>query len=72
MTKDIPPKVDDIERYWTEAPSERSPRCSYWLSKIEAGWRPNRRIGQLGYYSAARWFGVYVWEYVTVLAPALS
>lgn len=66
-----PPKVDDVYRFWTEGPPEPSARCLYWLDRIGRGWVPNRRLSQMGYDSSALFFGVYVWEYVNVLSPAI-
>lgn len=31
---------------------------NYWISKIEAGWQPNRRIRAMGYSELAEFFGV--------------
>lgn len=67
-----PPPVADIERWWTDKPPEYSERCKYWLRQIERGWRPNRRILSQGYYGAAEWFGVYIFEYINVIYVALD
>lgn len=67
-----PPRVDDHYRYWGSPPPEPSERCRYWLRQIERGWRPNRRIATEGYDAAAHWYGVYLWEYLNVLCPALG
>lgn len=64
-----PPRVDDVQRYWTRPPPERSARCAWWAAKIQAGWRRNRRLGGMGYHEAARFFGVYIWEYINVISP---
>lgn len=71
LEKPKPARVDDRYRYWSDAPPELSPRCLYWLRQIERGWRPNRRIGGEGYDAAAEWYGVYIWEYLNALLPAL-
>jgi hypothetical protein len=67
-----PPAVDDRYRYWAQPPSVPSPRCEYWLQRIEQGWRPNRRIRGMGYDEAAEWYGVYIWEYLHKIAPAVE
>ena len=67
-----PPRVDNVERYWTEPPPTRSARCLMWESKIRGGWRPGRRINRLDYYSAAQWYGVYLWEYLNVISPLVD
>ena len=51
------------------APSEA---CNIWLAKIANGWRPNKRIRQMGYELASEFFGVYIWEYCNVISPALQ
>lgn len=66
-----PPAVDDRYRYWGSPPPERSPRCRYWLRQIERGWRPNRFVRRRGYDEAAEWYGVYLWEYLNSIRPAL-
>ena len=65
------PRVDRYA-YWTERPPEPSPRLASWIDKINAGWRPNRRINSLGYDSSAEFYGVYLWEYLNVIYPMLS
>lgn len=67
-----PPRVEDEMRYWGDQPPEPSPRCVYWVSQIERGWLPNRRIGMEGYHTSALWYGVYIWEYLNVLSPMIS
>lgn len=62
----------DVTKYWQTAPPEPSPSLGKWLKKIEAGWSPNRRISGMGYYSAAEWYNVYIWEYFHVLRPAIK
>lgn len=62
----------NIEEYWIEAPPEPSPKLKRWLEKIQGGWRPNRRIRQMGYYESAEFFGVYIWEYMNVISPQLA
>lgn len=66
-----PPRVDNIETFWQHAPPERSPRCAHWLTRFDAGWRPNRRIAGMGYYESAEYYGVYIWEYINVISPRL-
>lgn len=66
-----PPRVDHYA-FWGEPPAELSPRCRYWLAQIERGWRPNRFVRRMGYDEAAEWYGVYLWEYLNVIAPRLD
>jgi len=61
----------NIETYWTSPPPEPSQRCDIWVAKIKAGWRPNRRIRQMGYYEGAEFYGVYIWEYSNVIQPLI-
>ncbi len=70
MTATKPPAVEDSYQYWTELPTKFSPRCIWWLAKIERGWRANRRIRQMGCEEAARWFGVFIAEYTDLIGPA--
>lgn len=67
-----PPRVADVEDYWADAPPVISDRCAYWLRQIERGWLPNRHIAREGYYSSAEWYGVWLWEYLNLISPALS
>jgi hypothetical protein len=67
-----PPRVASAEEFWTAPPPTRSPRCAWWLAQLDAGWSPNRRVRAMGYSEAARFFGVYLWEYLNVLAPRLK
>jgi hypothetical protein len=71
MRPPAPPRVADPERYWGEQPPVLSNRCTWWVSRFAQGWRPNGRILGLGYYSAAGYYGVYLWEYLNVIAPML-
>lgn len=41
------------------------------MPRINAGWRPNRRLRSMGYHESAEYFGVYIWEYLNVLYPLL-
>ena len=66
-----PPRVTDVTACWTHRPSAPSPRLLYWLARIDAGWRPNKRVRREGYHGAAERFGVYIWEYLNVIAPTL-
>lgn len=66
-----PPRVNRYA-FWTSAPTERSPRCAWWTERINAGWRPHRRIRTLGYDGGAEYFGVYIWEWLHVLSPLLD
>lgn len=67
-----PPRVADIQAYWTDPPPEPSARCTWWRERISAGWRPNKRVSAMGYHEAAEYFGVWIWEYVEVLSPMLQ
>lgn len=67
-----PPRVADHYAFWGDPPPERSERCAYWLRQIERGWTPNKYLSREGYDSSSEWFGVYIWEYVNVLSPAIE
>jgi hypothetical protein len=67
-----PPRVPDVYAFWGDPPPTRSARCDYWLRQIEAGWLPNRRLRMECYDCSAAWFGVYLWEYLNVLVPAIA
>ncbi|RBO82087.1 hypothetical protein [Nocardia puris] len=67
-----PAPVDDRYAYWLNAPPELSAACVYWVRQIERGWLPNRRISQQGYDNSADWYGVWIWEYLHVLAPLIA
>lgn len=67
-----PSKVDDHYKYWLDPPPERSERCQYWLNKIADGWYPNTRIGEMDYDSSSQYYGVYIWEYIHEIYPALT
>lgn len=72
LEKPKPTPVDDRYAYWLEPPPARSLRCEYWLRQIGRGWRPNRRIATEGYDNAAEWYGVYIWEFLNAIVPALA
>lgn len=68
-----PPAVDDIERYWTTPPPVLSPRVEYWLRRLADGtWKPNKRFLRECYDCRTEWLGVYLWEYVNIIGPALA
>jgi len=67
-----PNRVENVEEFWSDAPPTPSPRLVYWQARIDAGWRPNKRISKMGYYNAAEFFGVWIWEYINVIAPRLQ
>ena len=68
-----PTRVKDIQQYWTIAPPETSARCLWWVERIQReGWLPNQRIRSMGYYERAKFFGVYLWEYLNVLVPLIA
>jgi hypothetical protein len=63
-------RITDVELYWNEPPPTLSNRCVYWIVRyLEGGFRPNRRIRAFGYYEAAEWYGIYIWEYRYVISP---
>lgn len=66
-----PPKVTDYYAYRGAPPAHRSKRCAYWLRQIKRGWRPPIRITRMG-REGASWYGVYLWEYLNVLRPAMG
>jgi hypothetical protein len=75
MTNGQPPApvhVRDVVHYWTKQPPEPTARLAWWLAHIDKGWRPNGRIQALGYHEAAVYYGVYLWEWLNVLAPRLE
>lgn len=61
----------DVTKYWLDPPPEPSAGLIRWLDKVRNGWRPNRRIRFMGYHDSAEFYGVYIWEYLHVLMPAL-
>lgn len=68
-----PPRVPDIERYWSNPPPEPSDRCAYWVRRYNEGsWIPNKHQRRCGYYSAAERLGIYLWEYLNVIRPLES
>lgn len=67
-----PPRIVDEMQYWSTEPPQPSPRCIYWVKQIERGWLPNRRISMNGYHPAAIWYGVFIWEYLNVIAPMVE
>lgn len=73
LEKPKPPAVEDCYAYWAEPPPELSERCRWWLRQIERGWRPNRSWSSAGYATKANsLYGVYIWEYINVIYPALD
>jgi hypothetical protein len=72
LEKPKPPPVADRYLYWTHPPEEPSERCRYWLRQIDRGWRPNHAISTMGYDEGAGWYGVYIWEYLYLVAPRLA
>lgn len=53
-----PPRVDNVERFWSNPPPVQSPRCTHWIKRFANGWRPNRRISGMGYHESAEYYGV--------------
>lgn len=66
-----PPRVLDETLYWGRPPPTPSERLLWWKKRVAGGWRPNRRIGGLGYHESACYYGVYIWEWINVLSPLL-
>jgi hypothetical protein len=71
MKPPAPPRVSDSYLFWVTSPPELSARCAWWTRRIRGGWRPGRRLRELGYDTSARYYGVYVWEYLNVISPLL-
>lgn len=69
LEQNRPPKVADHYRYWGDPPPEVSERCKYWLRQIDRGWLPNRKILMHCYDCSSEWYGVYIWEYINLIAP---
>lgn len=67
-----PPPVGDRYTYWAHPPPEVSGRAQWWLRQIDRGWRPPRRIRVECYDCSAEWYGIYIWEYLNLLAPAMG
>ena len=72
MKPPAPSRVGCIEDFWITSPPKLSDRCTWWVARIEAGWRPNRRISGAGYSGSAAYYGVYIWEYLNVISPRLA
>lgn len=68
--KIYPPRVESYD-YWSDPPPVLSPRCLHWAKRIKDGWRPGRNIRN-GYDGNAHYLGVYIWEYLHIIAPMLS
>lgn len=67
-----PPPVRNHYDFWGDPPDERSARCAWWVRQIDRGWRPNRAIESHCYDCSAQWYGIWIWEYVNVIAPKLD
>lgn len=68
-----PAAVNAIEVYWSTPPPALSPRVQYWLKRLaDDQWRPNKYLRAQGYYGAAAWLGVYIWEWTNLLRPLLA
>lgn len=61
----------DVTLHVSDPPPQPSPTLAMWLEKIAGGWRPNRRIGAMGWEEAAEFYGVYAWELFNVIRPAI-
>jgi len=66
-----PAKVPDEYDYCADPPPELSERCKWWVRQIARGWRPNRFFNRECRDCRAAWLGVYLWEYLHVIDPAL-
>lgn len=64
--------MKDIHAYWQEPPPEPSPALEKWVVRLRDGWRPNRRVRDMGYAERAEFFNVYLWEYFHVIYPLLK
>lgn len=63
----------DRYEYWTDPPPALSPRVEYWLRRLADGtWKPNGRFNLDCYDCRAEWLGVYLWEYLHIVGPALA
>lgn len=71
-----PPRVPYAvyDKHWAHdnPPEHISPRCAWWMDQIVRGWRPNRRLRAECYDCSAGWYGVYIWEYLHLISPALD
>lgn len=67
-----PARVENVEKFWFAASPEISPRCVWWINRIQHGWKGNKRTRVLGYDEGARYFGVYIYEYVNFIYPLLK
>lgn len=61
----------DTWLYSVNPPPEPSDGLRKWLSKIEQGWKPNKRLRSMGYENACDYYRVYVWEYTNILRHKL-
>lgn len=61
----------DVTRYWGDPPPGPTASLTKWMERIRCGWRPNKRIRQMGYHESAEFYRVYIWEYLNVLMPAV-
>jgi uncharacterized protein (TIGR02996 family) len=69
---DLPRKVDDVTRYWTEPPPDLSPRCTAVRLRLAAGWRLPPHLAREGYHGRAEAYGVYIWELFNVIEPLVT
>lgn len=64
-----PTRVREPYLHISDPPLVLSDRCQWWQQRIRDGWRPSRRIRAMGWSEAARYYGVYCWEYIYLLQP---
>lgn len=68
-----PLPVADRYDYWADPPPTLSPRVEYWLRRLADGtWTPNKYFNRACYDCRAGWLGVYLWEYLHIIWPALQ
>lgn len=57
-----------VEEYWNAPPPNQTERLNAVLLRIKRGWRPNKHVRKMGYYTAAVYYGVPLWEYLNILS----
>lgn len=65
-----PDPVADKYAYWSAAPPEPSPRCTYWVRRWrDATWKPNRWLRRECAECRAGMLGIWIWEARFVIHP---